>query len=121
VITGVNLSLMGLFFSHLLPVIAGAFRASFVTRLQVALFGSGQLVACIGLFLAGGYGAPRKTPSGAASLLDGAAFGMYLNGAGALLAIIGGVMFVIMLTRVLMAGAHPADVRRSRPHADGIP
>jgi hypothetical protein len=100
-IAGVNLSIMGLFFSHILPAIGIVSRKTLASRLQIMLFGSGQLVACIGLFVAGGYGAPRKTPSGAAVLVDGAAAGMYLHGVGALVAVIGGVMFVFALVRSL--------------------
>jgi heme/copper-type cytochrome/quinol oxidase subunit 1 len=102
VIAGVNLALMGLFFKHYLPAMARPVAASRIMRVQVVLFGVGQLIACIGLFWAGGFGAPRKTPSGGASLVDGAVVGMYLHGVGALIAIIGGVMFVAMLLRALV-------------------
>jgi heme/copper-type cytochrome/quinol oxidase subunit 1 len=102
VIAGVNLALMGMFFKHYLPAMARPIAASRIMRVQVLLFGVGQLVACIGLFLAGGYGAPRKTPSGGSSLVDGAIVGMYLHGVGALIAIIGGVLFVAVLLRALV-------------------
>jgi heme/copper-type cytochrome/quinol oxidase subunit 1 len=101
VIAGVNLALMGMFLKYYLPAMGRPVAASRATRMQIALFGVGQLIACVGLFLAGGYGAPRKTPSGDASLVDGAVAGMYLHGAGALIAIIGGIMFVATLLRAL--------------------
>lgn len=100
-IAGVNLAIMGLFFSHILPSLTGKTCRSLSTRIHVVLFGAGQLVACIGLFMAGGYGAPRKSPSGAAALVDGAMAGMYLHGIGALFAVIGGIMFVVTLARAL--------------------
>jgi hypothetical protein len=40
-------------------------------------------------------------PSGAVSLVDGAVIGMYLHGVGALIAIIGGVMFVLTIFSAL--------------------
>lgn len=101
-IAGVNLALMGLFLVMCLPAIDRPLAPSRVLRAQILLFGLGQLVACIGLFLAGGYGAPRKVPAGAAHLVDGAVVGMYLNGIGALFAVIGGVMFVVTVARALL-------------------
>lgn len=102
VITGVNLALMGLFFKHCLPALGRPIVPSRTIRAEILMFGIGQLVACVGLFLAGGYGAPRKTPAGAANLADGAVLGMYLNGIGALIAVAGGVMFVATICRAVM-------------------
>jgi len=102
VIAGVNLALMGLFLTYCLPALGRSVVPSRAIRAQILLFGVGQFVACLGLFLAGGYGAPRKTPTGAGSLVDGAVTGMYLHGIGALIAIIGGVMFVVTVWRSLM-------------------
>ncbi len=67
------------------------------------MFGSGQLIACIGLFLAGGYGTPRKT-AGVSQGLEavGAKIGMYMNGIGALIAVIGGIMFIWMVSKALL-------------------
>jgi heme/copper-type cytochrome/quinol oxidase subunit 1 len=119
VIAGVNLALMGLFVKHCLPAMGRPVTASSSVRAQVLLFGLGQFVACIGLFWAGGYGAPRKMPSGAAGLVDGAVIGMYLHGLGALIAISGGVMFVAMLLRALMReSAGPTDETASRGPID---
>jgi hypothetical protein len=101
VIAGVNLSLMGLFHAYILPALGQPARRPRAIRAQILLFGCGQLIACVGLFLAGGYGAPRKMPSGAVSLVDGAVIGMYLHGVGALIAIIGGVMFVLTIFSAL--------------------
>lgn len=101
VIAGVNLAVMGLFHAYILPALSQRSRNARATQAQILLFGVGQLIACIGLFLAGGYGAPRKTPSGAAGLVDGAMVGMYLHGIGALIAVIGGVLFVVTLIGAL--------------------
>lgn len=101
-ITGVNLACMGLFLKIVLPRIAVAPTGRWL-RAQILLFGCGQLAACVGLFWAGGYGAPRKLAAGQVRLLDGAVWGMYLNGIGALLAVIGGVIFVVTVVRALRA------------------
>ena len=108
VIAAVNLALMGLIVCHLLPAISRPIKSSKAFRAQLLLFGFGQLVACIGLFLAGGYGAPRKAPAGEFVLLDGATIGLYLNGFGAFFAVIGGVLFIITVARALNADAVPA-------------
>jgi cytochrome c oxidase subunit 1 len=67
------------------------------------MFGGGQLLASLGLFMAGGYGTPRKIAGGAQNLSDmGAIIGMYLNGIGALIAISGGVMFIWVIARAIL-------------------
>ena len=121
VTAGVNLALMGLFLRCFLPTIGRALPQNWVIRGQILLFGIGQLIACVGLFWAGGYGALRKTPGVVASLADGAVLGMYLHGIGALIAVVGGVMFVLTVIRALMRDEHglfhiPSDgpVRRDR-------
>jgi len=101
VIAGVNLAAMGLVLTFCLPALHRRPRRSRLLRLQIWLYGAGQLVACTGLFWAGGYGAPRKTPTSLGSLADGAVTGMYLHGIGALFAVAGGVMFVITVAAAL--------------------
>lgn len=102
VIAGVNLAAMGLFLTFCLPALQRELRSTGFLRLQIWLYGIGQFVACIGLFWAGGYGAPRKTAGDAGGkLLDGAFMGMYLHGIGALFAVAGGVLFVITVARAL--------------------
>lgn len=101
-IAGVSLACMGMILSNSPQPIGGGR----LLRAQVLLFGIGQFVACIGLFLAGGYGAPRKMPGGAANLVDGAIVGLYLHGIGAVLAIAGGVLFVITVFRALLRDEH---------------
>lgn len=107
VIAGVNLTCMGLMLRFCLPAVTRPVTEKTRLRLQITLFGLGQLMASIGLFMAGGYGAPRKTPSGAVNLADGAVIGMYLHGIGALFAVIGGVLFVVAVLRALLSAARP--------------
>jgi heme/copper-type cytochrome/quinol oxidase subunit 1 len=109
VITGVSLAAVGLLLSYCLPALDRAPRNSRLLRLQIWLYGGGQLAACIGMFLAGSHGAPRKTPTTLAALTDAAALGMFLNGIGGLVAIAGGVMLVVTVIRALwpkQAGAN---------------
>ncbi len=102
VITGVSLAAVGLMLTFCLPALGRAPRNSRWLRLQIWLYGGGQLTACIGMFLAGSHGAPRKTPTSLSALTDGAIIGMFLNGIGAIVAISGGVMFAITVIRALL-------------------
>lgn len=111
VIAAVTVAVMGLFYIRFLPALGRAAAQRKVRTVQLSLFSGGQLTACIGLFLAGGFGAPRKT-AGAAQGLEGlgATIGMAMNGIGALIAIIGGIMF-IWLAGAALIGARPAQRR----------
>jgi cytochrome c oxidase subunit I len=106
VIGGVNLVFIGLFLSFFLPLMdRGLVIGRAVTGL-IHMYAWGQVLASIGLFLAGGYGAPRKTAGDAQGLeAMGAVMGMYLNGIGALIAIIGGIMFIWITAKALLRRA----------------
>ena len=65
------------------------------------LYGGGQFVASIGMFVAGGYGAARKTPTGVGSLDAVAAAGMAVHGIASIFTILGGAAFVIVAIRAL--------------------
>lgn len=92
-IAGLNLALMG-WFLFVVPTVIGKPHPKRAIKVQLLMFGLGQLIACIGLFWAGGYGAPRKIAGQAQGLIPIAKIGMYLNGIGALIAVIGGIIFV---------------------------
>jgi hypothetical protein len=113
VITGVSLAAVGLMLSFCLPALGRAPRNSPWLRAQIWLYGGGQLFACIGMFLAGSHGAPRKTPTSIAALADGAVIGMFLNGIGALFAIAGGVMIVVTVIRALWPKEPGANAQES--------
>lgn len=103
VIAGVTLVFMGLFYEVFLPLLKRPLVRGKAVYVQIYLFACGQLAACIGLFLAGGFGAPRKTAGDAQGLDEfGAITGMTLNGVGALFAVVGGVMFIWMVARALL-------------------
>ncbi len=102
VIAGVNIVFMGLFLIFVLNVLGRAIEQGRSTRALIWLYAVGQMVASIGLFMAGGYGAPRKTAGGDQGLVDiGAITGLYLNGIGAAIAVIGGIMFIWVCARAL--------------------
>jgi heme/copper-type cytochrome/quinol oxidase subunit 1 len=103
VIGGINLALMGIFLAIALPAAGRAPRGRRVLPLQIWLYGLGQAIASLGLFWAGGYGAPRKAAGEAQGLVElGAKLGLYLNGFGALIAVMGGVLFIVTVAGALL-------------------
>jgi hypothetical protein len=102
-LAGVNLALMGVFWEAILPALGRLARPSGLVRLQIALFGFGQLVFAAGLFAAGMEGVPRKAAGLAQNLDSGfklAAMG--LAGVGAIVAVAGGVLFVALISARLL-------------------
>lgn len=103
VIASVTLAFMGLFYALILPALGRPRPSERAMRLQLHLFAWGQLAACIGLFLAGGHGAPRKVAGEAQGLeVMAARIGMGLNGIGGLIAIVGGILFVWLVAKALI-------------------
>jgi hypothetical protein len=103
VIAGINLAFMGLYYTLFLPALGRSLAMTKIVFAQIFLFAGGQTFAAIGLFWAGGYGAPRKV-AGADQGLDalGGYIGMIMNGVGALIAIVGGVLFIWTIARALL-------------------
>lgn len=104
VIAGITTVIMGLFHFLLLPVQRRPVRHGRTLLAQLYLFPLGQSFASLGLFLAGGHGAARKTAGAAQGLKDmdlAATVGMAMNGLGGLVAVIGGIMFVVAMVRAL--------------------
>lgn len=95
-IVGVTLAMMGIAYV-LLPQFG--YRAIAHTKLalwQPILYGVGALMHAIGLAVSGGYGVMRKSTGE----LDGAAkVTMGIMGLGGMLAIIGGVLFIVIVIR----------------------
>ncbi len=106
VIAAVTLAFMGLFYVSFLPRLGCQPPPERWQRRQIHLFAWGQLFACLGLFAAGGHGAPRKV-AGAAQGLDGLipVIGLGMNGLGGLIAVIGGVIFVVLVLAALARGS----------------
>ena len=104
VIGGVNLAFMGLFYCFFLNLMGRGPEPGRAVRLSIWFYALGQALHSLGLFLAGGYGAPRKT-AGADQGIEalGAMIGLYGMGVGALVAVAGGVMFIWIAGRRLLA------------------
>ncbi|HET9820238.1 MAG TPA: cbb3-type cytochrome c oxidase subunit I [Burkholderiaceae bacterium] len=96
-IVGVTLALMGLVF-HLLPRLGYGAPQGRLAVAQPWVYGAGQLMHIVGLVWSGGYGVQRKV-AGAEQVLrsTGEIAGMGLMGAGGLLAIVGGLLFVVVV------------------------
>jgi hypothetical protein len=100
-IVGITLAFMGLTY-HLLPPLGFHPPPLRLAHIQPYLYGGGQLLHVIGLLWSGGYGVQRKT-AGTAQGLEGfnqiAAMG--LMGLGGLIAIIGGLLFLLAVYRAI--------------------
>jgi cytochrome c oxidase subunit 1 len=101
VITAVSVSSAGMLLTYGLKELGKPPAPPRATRLLLGLYGGGQFVASIAMFVAGGYGALRKTPSGAGSLDTVAAAGMAVHGIASIFTILGGATFVIIAIRAL--------------------
>lgn len=95
-IVGVTLAFMGLTYV-LLPRLGFAAALGRMARWQPYVYGGGQLIHVLGLAWSGGYGVQRKV-AGAEQVLTSLPqkIGMGMMGLGGLIAIIGGVMFVLV-------------------------
>ena len=103
VIGGINLAFMGLFFGLFLPLLERGLKKGKAAATSAWLYAWGQIFHSLGLFWAGGFGAPRKVAGGDQGIeAMGATLGLYLMGIGAVIAVIGGVMFIVMVTRALL-------------------
>ena len=106
-IVGVTLALMGLTY-HLLPTLGLAYPDGWMARVQPWIYGSGQLLHIGGLAISGAMGIQRKT-AGAAQGLDtwSAKAAMGVMGIGGLLAIVGGILFVLVVIKAFIARPRP--------------
>ncbi len=103
VIAGINLAFMGIFHRLFLPLLRYAPARGKALYAQIWMFGLGQALASLGLFIAGGYGTPRKMAGAEQGLvMIGQKAGMFMNGIGALIAVIGGAIFIWMMIRRLV-------------------
>ena len=113
-IVGVTLALMGLVYL-LLPKLGYRTPQGRMARWQPTLYGGGQLMHIIGLVWSGGYGVQRKV-AGAEQVLHSRAevAGMGLMGLGGLIAIIGGLMFVVVVWKALREDPRAENTARSQ-------
>jgi len=112
-IVGVTLAFMGLAY-HLLPQMGYAAPQGRLATLQPWLYGAGQLAHVLGLLWSGGYGVQRKV-AGAEQVLRSteqiAAMG--LMGLGGLAAVAGGILFIVIVIRAMMANPWTSSTSRS--------
>lgn len=101
-IGGINLTYMGLYVVFFLPLSGHAIRIGKAIKSSICLYAGGQALHALGLFLAGGYGAPRKVAGDWGWQSLGAQVGLYMMGVGAVCAVIGGVMFVWITAKALL-------------------
>lgn len=102
VIGGVNLAFIGLFFCFLFPVLSSIPKPNRAMCGLIWAYAFGQTFHSLGLFMAGGYGAPRKVAGDAQGMEAlGAQIGLYMMGVGALVAVVGGIMFIWIAGRIL--------------------
>lgn len=100
-IVGITLAMMGVVYL-LLPRFGYAAPRSKTAAWQPVIYGVGQMMHIVGLVWSGGYGVQRKV-AGADQVLRSTQemLGMGLMGLGGLVAIVGGVMFVVIVLRAL--------------------
>lgn len=103
-IVGITLALMGLTYA-LLPRLGFARPLPRLAAWQPWLYGGGQLLHILGLMWSGGYGVQRKV-AGAEQVLHtpSEVAGMGLMGAGGLIAVVGGLLFAVIVVRALRRG-----------------
>jgi cytochrome c oxidase subunit 1 len=110
-IVGVTLALMGLVYK-LLPVLGYRAPEGRLAAAQPWLYAAGQLMHILGLVWSGGYGVQRKV-AGAEQVLRSTSevAGMGLMGLGGAIAILGGLMFIVVVLRAVRGPGVPALVR----------
>ena len=98
---GVTLAFMGLAYV-LLPALGFGRAESRMAIWQPYVYGAGQLIHVLGLAWSGGYGVQRKV-AGAEQLLTTLPqkIGMGMMGLGGLIAVIGGLMFVVVCLKAM--------------------
>ena len=102
-IVGVTLAFMGLAY-HLLPGLRFARPHARLAAWQPALYGSGQLLHIAGLVWSGGYGVQRKLGGSEQALRSVSEIaGMGLMGVGGVLAVAGGILFIAIVLRAMLA------------------
>jgi len=101
-IVGVTLAFMGVAYL-LLPRLGFDAPQARLAVWQPWIYGGGQLLHILGLAISGGYGNIQRKTAGAAQGLENLPelLGMGLMGLGGLIAIIGGLIFVILMLRAI--------------------
>jgi hypothetical protein len=99
---GVTLAFMGLAYV-LLPQLGFGEVEGRMARWQPYVYGGGQLVHILGLAWSGGYGVQRKVAGAEQALTTlPQKIGMGMMGLGGLIAVIGGIMFVLVCLKLML-------------------
>lgn len=99
---GVTLAFMGLAYV-LLPQLGFGEVEGKMARWQPYVYGGGQLIHILGLAWSGGYGVQRKVAGAEQALTTlPQKIGMGMMGAGGLIAVIGGIMFVLVCLKLML-------------------
>ncbi|HXZ15421.1 MAG TPA: cbb3-type cytochrome c oxidase subunit I, partial [Roseiarcus sp.] len=96
VVTAVSVSSAGMLLTFGLDELGLEPVSARAIRWLIGLYAGGQFVASAAMFVAGGYGAARKTPSGVGALDPLAAAGMAAHGIASIVTILGGAAFVVI-------------------------
>jgi hypothetical protein len=109
-IVGVTIAMMGVVY-WVLPRLGFAAPSPRLATWQPYLYGGGQLLHIVGLVWSGGYGVQRKVADGTVveRSLEQVA-GMGLMGLGGLIAVIGGMLFVVIVALAVLR--RPRALRR---------
>jgi len=102
VVTAVSVSSAGMLLTFGLDELGLEPVSARAIRWLIGLYAGGQFVASAAMFVAGGYGAARKTPSGVGALDSVAAAGMAVHGIASIVTILGGAAFVVIAIRALL-------------------
>ena len=100
---GVTLAFMGLTYA-LLPTLGFGKAEGRMAVWQPYVYGAGQLIHVLGLAWSGGYSVQRKVAGAEQALVTlPQKLGMGMMGLGGLIAVIGGLMFVVICLRAMLA------------------
>lgn len=100
-VTSLTLGLMGLSY-YLIKEFKQKIVGEDIARPQAVIYGAGMLLFIIGLFVAGFFGAPRKTHGVSFATSPVVLSALTVMGIGTLLAITGGIIFVFYTTMSLI-------------------
>ena len=103
-IVGITQALMGMAYVMLEQFGYGSVAATRLARWQPIVYGLGQTMHIGGLAYCGGYGILRKTAGGFEHLAPDIKIALGIFGMGGLLAIAGGILFVVVMLRAAIAG-----------------
>ena len=103
VIGGVNVAAMAFLLLFVLPLLDRGLIRWKAARASLWLYGLGQLLHSLGLFIAGGYGAPRKVSDTSLGMdVIGNWIGHLGIGIGGVIAVLGGILFIWIAGRRIL-------------------